>query len=309
MKSEVRDIYKGAVMEIHSPAVLPRVSFPPEFFADIQNDYQGTSPYHLSYCGYQKCPPGHRAGPFVRTSFLMHVVLNGTGVYKVHGKTYDVVGGQVFLIRPGVTTTYIADMENPWEYGWVGCSGYRIPQLLEQIGFSEENPVITVQNAQDLMEIILRMMEVPRMTLPEELYRTAELLRFFGTMIEGRKKEHSMSHIYSGETYAQVALRYLNDNYMYQIRISDLAAAIGVERSYLSRVFYNEYHQSPQQYLVRLRMEKACEMLGNTHMSIAEIAAAVGYEDPRSFTKMFRQRQGISPSEYRTASGGGPASG
>ena len=302
MNREEQGIYKPTVMEIHSPAVLPRVSFPPEYFADIQNDYRGTSPYHLSYCGHQKCPPGHRAGPFVRTSYLLHVVLRGTGVYHFQGKKIEIGRGQVFLIYPGVTTTYIADREDPWEYGWVGCSGYRIPQILDQIGFSQENPVLSVPNTQDLMSAILRMMEAHRMTLPDELYRTAELLRFFGAMIEGREAERSMSHIYSGETYAQVAVRYMNDNYMYQIRIADLAAAIGVERSYLSRVFFQEYHQSPQQCLGRPRLEKAMRMLEEGNRSVSEIAAAVGYEDARSFTRMFRQKQGMSPSEYRTKS-------
>lgn len=310
MKNDLKHTeHEMSVMEIHTTASFPKASFPPEFFADIQNDYRGASPYHVNYCGHEKCRPGHKAGPFVRTSFLVHVVLAGSGVYKYRGRDLEISGGQAFLIFPQDTTTYIADREDPWEYGWIGFSGYRIPGILDHIGFSEENPVIDVSNADVLLSIIFRMMDSPRMTLSDELVRTAELLRFFGLMIEGREAEHPASHIYSKETYAQVALRYLNDNYMENIRIADLAAVIGVDRSYLSRVFFNEYHQSPQQYLLKVRLDNACRLLRDTGMTIGEIAEAVGYGDARSFTKIFRQKQGVSPSEYRTASLSGSGQG
>lgn len=296
---------EGAVMEIHSLPTIPRASFPPDLMADIQNDYKGTSPYHVNYCGYQQCRGGHKAGPFVRTSYLIHVVVRGSGTYYYRGKTLSVRAGQIFLIFPEMTTTYIADREDPWEYGWVGFSGYRVPELLREIGFSEETPVLDVRNPDFLMSIILRMMEAQKMTLSDELFRTAELLRFFGGLIEGHASEPSLERVYSGETYAQVALRYLNDNYMYKIRIADLAATIGVARSYLSRVFLQEYHESPQKYLQRLRLEKACAMLESGSLGIAEIATRVGYDDYSSFTKMFHEKVGMTPTEYRNVSAGG----
>ena len=98
-----------------------------------------------------------------------------------------------------------------------------------------------------------------------------------------------------------LVFRYLNDNYMYKINISDLASTIGVERSYLWRVFLQEYHESPQKYLQRLRMEKARSLLESSTLSIADIASRVGYDDYTSFTKMFRQKVGMSPTEYRAA--------
>ena len=290
---------KGLVMEVQSPITLSAISFPSEYIPDIQNDYRGSSPYHVGYCGYEQCKKGHRFGPFTRTSYLIHVVMKGKGTYMFEGKTFHVHENQLFLIYPEITTTYMADMEDPWEYAWVGFKGSRIPRLLQQLGFSKENPVLTVDETDSLMSCILRMMEAHKMTYSNELFRTSELIRFFGCIMEGKGTEQSDAHIYSRETYANVALRYLNDNYMHKIRISELADFIGVERSYLSRVFYGEYHQSPSQYLLRLRMEKAEELLKTTPMSVSEIAAGIGYDDARAFTKVFRQNYGMSPSEYR----------
>ncbi|MBQ4045310.1 MAG: AraC family transcriptional regulator [Lachnospiraceae bacterium] len=290
---------EGIVMEVHSPTNLSSISFPGEYIADIQNDYRGSSPYHVGYCGHEQCKKGHTAGPFTRTSFLIHVVIKGKGTYKFDGKTFHIHENQLFLIYPETLTTYYADLKDPWEYAWVGCNGTRISWMLSYLGFSKDNPVLTVNNTKEIVECILRMMDAHKMTFSNELFRTSELVRFFGCILEALGIEDSDSHIYSRESYANVALRYLNDNYMHKIRISELADLIGVERSYLSRVFYGEYHQSPRQYLLRLRMEKSEELLRGTSMSVSEIAASTGYEDARSFTKAFRQHYGMSPSEYR----------
>lgn len=56
---------------------------------------------------------------------------------------------------------------------------------------------------------------------------------------------------------------------------------------------------SPQQYLIRCRMENAASMLLDQHMRPGEVARAVGYPDEFSFSRAFRKHYGISPSEYK----------
>ena len=104
---------------------------------------------------------------------------------------------------------------------------------------------------------------------------------------------------YSKTTYAEVAMRYLTSNYPRRIKISDLADYIGVDRSYLTKSFREQYHVSPQEYLISLRMDQAQFLLENTGKSVTDIAAEVGYPDSLAFSKSFKQRFGASPSEYR----------
>lgn len=63
---------------------------------------------------------------------------------------------------------------------------------------------------------------------------------------------------------------------------------------------------SPQQFLVNLRMEKAVGMLKNTDLPVNQIAAQVGYENPLTFSKIFKQRYGISPKNYRESAASFP---
>ena len=56
---------------------------------------------------------------------------------------------------------------------------------------------------------------------------------------------------------------------------------------------------SPQQFITRMRMEKACEMLDKTDLPVREIAEWMDYEYQSHFTKQFRKEMGLSPTEYR----------
>ncbi len=300
MDIEIEKGGMGMAMKVLTDAHIPQqIYFPPEQYADLEANYMGSSPYHVTYCGYEQVEPGVQFGPYARTSYLFHVVIKGKGIFEAGGKAYPIKEGQVFCIRPHTETTYRADETDPWSYGWIGCKGYRMEQMLEQMGFSNENPVISVSNPSDLFQQIIALMNLHQISTSNEIYRTSELLKFFGLIAENREKEHPEIKTITGETYAQVAMNYLNDNYMNKIKISDLARIIGIERSYLSHIFCEAYQKSPQQYLMQLRMEKARQLLSGTELRISEVAARVGYPDALAFSRTFKKEHGKSPSEFR----------
>lgn len=69
---------------------------------------------------------------------------------------------------------------------------------------------------------------------------------------------------------------------------------------YISKTFKSEIGDSPIHYLIRVRMEKAKELLSeNLELPISEIAESVGYEDAFHFSKLFKKTYGISLSKYR----------
>lgn len=293
---------EGMVMKIPSQNPFYQSSnFPKADIADWDSNYSGPSPYHLNYCGFEACHPGYAFGPHSRTSYLLHIVFSGKGKYYVEGKVYSIESGQIFLIYPGITTTYQADTEDPWSYGWVGFSGLRCPFILSQMGFSADNHVITIANIEPLRACIQSMMDTHKLTYANELYRTSHLLHFFAYIIEQQSDELTASRSYPRSVYAQLAMQYIENNYMNKIKITELADYIGVDRSHLTKSFHEEYHVSPQEYLIRLRMEKAEYLLTHTSQPISIVAHNVGYSDALAFSKIFRQRFGLSPSDYREA--------
>jgi len=94
-------------------------------------------------------------------------------------------------------------------------------------------------------------------------------------------------------------LAYLHQNYTRPISRKDVADAVGVTENYLSQIFRQEITISPWDYLTRLRIQKACDLLQSTPDSITAISYQVGFNDSAYFSRVFRKITGRPPQEYR----------
>ena len=103
--------------------------------------------------------------------------------------------------------------------------------------------------------------------------------------------------------YVRKAQDYIQANYSYAITIEDVAAYVGISRSYLFRSFQICLKQSPKEYLTDFRIQKARHLLRETSLSVATIAYSVGFENNLYFSKAFKSRVHMSPSAYRVSAG------
>ena len=94
-------------------------------------------------------------------------------------------------------------------------------------------------------------------------------------------------------------MEYLKLHYTEPLSLDNLSQLVGYTPQYLSSLFSSEVGMNIQEFLQRMRIEEACKLLADTNLSVAEVAAAVGYQDTRHFSKVFRRYQIISPREYR----------
>ena len=100
----------------------------------------------------------------------------------------------------------------------------------------------------------------------------------------------------------RLARRLLNRHYTTQITIRQLSLEVALSPYYLIRLFRRVYRQTPHQYLIQVRIDRAKELLSSTDLNITEICAEVGFESLGSFSALFRKTVGISPSAYRRSS-------
>jgi AraC-like DNA-binding protein len=83
--------------------------------------------------------------------------------------------------------------------------------------------------------------------------------------------------------------------------VPDLARAAHLSTAHFSREFRRAFGETPYQYLLTRRLERAAELLRNTDYSVAEICLAVGLRSIGSFTTSFGRAFGLSPTTYRAA--------
>lgn len=93
-------------------------------------------------------------------------------------------------------------------------------------------------------------------------------------------------------------LNYLEQNYMYPLCLKDVADLVHLNPRYLSRLFKEATGLTMQQYLIRLRIGKAKKLLCATSHSITDIALETGFCDCQHFCKVFKQLEGITPTQF-----------
>lgn len=95
------------------------------------------------------------------------------------------------------------------------------------------------------------------------------------------------------------ALNYINKNYSKEITMAMVSNEVSLNYSYFSHVFKEHVGDNFINYLRKVRIDKAKELLETTDLKIYEVAEKVGYYDSKQFAKMFRKVSGLSPLEYR----------
>ena len=95
----------------------------------------------------------------------------------------------------------------------------------------------------------------------------------------------------------------LDNNYNTQISIEQIASDMGVNSSYLGKVYKKEFTISPMEYLTLIRIDKAKELLSTQpDLMIKDISDIIGYSNQYYFSKIFKLVTGASPSEFRANS-------
>lgn len=128
-------------------------------------------------------------------------------------------------------------------------------------------------------------------TIEESCSRVVECVN---TLAKQQVKTHNISN-----TTVRKVLRYIEEHYAQPLSVAGIAKDFNVSVSYLSQCFKNETGVGIKRYLTMCRMQRAKKLLLSTDDSVGAIAMAVGYDDFRQFSKMFKLFTGVTPVQCR----------
>lgn len=256
----------------------------------------------LSVCnvGNQKCEPGYQWGPGLRNHYCIHYVISGSGYYEVNGTVCALTAGDLFILYPDAEIKYYADEKKPWEYAWVGFTGEDADSLIRATDFSPEEPWIKsgVLPKKDIHRQLDDIYKVKGNDYASAVAMTGTLYTFLSTLMHyaSPPKEQIPDNQL---IYVEKAKDYIANNYSYPITVEEIAEYVGISRSHLFRAFKSHIQQSPKEYLTEFRIKRARQMLRETALSISAIAYSSGFDNNLYFSKAFKSKMRMSPSEYR----------
>ena len=261
-----------------------------------------TNDIFLSLCGVERCLPGYEFHTKQRTGYHLHVILAGRGFLHVDGTDYPLHDGQMFVTKPGEETWYRADEKEPWQYCWMTFDGNNAARYAENAGFQKGvNWRDCHVDRRQFYTLVERTLNRPEMTISNDLYRLGMLLEYISLAVESNDVILPSPHreeAYSSDVYVDYAVTHIQSNYA-NAKIGDVARFIGINRSYLSNLFRQRMGVSPQEYLMQCKLEQARRLLLETDAPVQDIARRVGYDNPLTFSKIFKGSFGVSPKTYR----------
>ena len=261
--------------------------------------------FRLFQAGWEQCKPLHSFGPFIRNHYLFHYVISGCGHMDATAadgstKRYDIEAGQGFLISPGQINTYFADQTHPWKYVWLEFDGLRAADYLHEAGLSAAQPIYRSndpEQAKQVQEIMLYIADHSRDSI---LRLIGNLCLFLDALILSSSTRRASHETQLRDFYVQEAISYMEQNYGRELTVQEIAASCRLNRSYFSKLFKESKGCSPQEFLIRLRLSKATDLLRSTAMPVHDISAACGYPNQLNFSKAFKRNYGISPRAWRS---------
>lgn len=254
--------------------------------------------------GREHCQPNYSYGPVKRTHFLFHYILSGKGRLlstNSYGntKTYSLSAGMGFLIFPDQVNTYIADTENPWEYMWLEFDGIKSRDVLSSTGLSFDQPVYHANDKELRNKMRDEMLTIIHNKGDSSLFLIGHLYLFLNYFIQSSFNHTELTGGKLKDLYIREAITFLEQNYSHAITIEDMAQFCNLNQSYLGKIFRETLNQTPQQFLIYFRMNKAAELLQHTMMQVGEISKLVGYPNQLNFSRTFKKIFGLSPQKWR----------
>lgn len=255
---------------------------------------------NVDECGIEQGIPGLGYNYEVLKNAVIHYVTKGYGTFKFNGKVYTLKQGDIFILLKGMQVEYVASIDDPWEYYWIGFSGSNANEYLNRTSITNSCVANCKENSK-IPQIILNMCEISKTYNPsksDDILLLKELYSLLYALIEEFPKpfEYKDKELH---TYIQDALNFINSNYMHSITVQEIADYVNLSRSYLYKMFIKNLGISPQRYLINLRMYKATLLLKGTKLPIGEVASSVGYSDSLLFSKTFSKHFSMSPLNYR----------
>lgn len=247
--------------------------------------------------------------------YELNFVENAAGVRRIVGDSSEIIGNYDLVL---ITSP---DLEHVWEQNT--CTSKDIREITIQFKFGldeedvlfEKTPFLSIRNMLKEAQKGLAFPLPAIMKVYNLLTSISSIDDRFEALLQFLRILHILSiqdgaHALATSAYAKVKIEddsrrvlkvknYINENYMYEIKLETLADIANMSQSAFSRFFKLHTGRTLSDYIIDTRLGYATRMLLDTQDSIANISFNCGYNNLSNFNRLFKRKKGCSPSEFR----------
>jgi AraC-like DNA-binding protein len=228
--------------------------------------------------------------------FQIVYITKGKGIFYAEGVTHDVQSGDIMLILPGMKHAYKPDYETGWHEHWAGFNGDHFRQLLKKGILSKERTFFHTGLSDTLIPAFNNIIEEISAQKPLfQLKACAGILSILAEVLSSERRKDQPNYYQKLTDWAKFLME---KNVLGTIDVPSIASQIGISTSRLNDVFKKYTGMTPYQYFIQIKINKAESLLEDKDISVQYAAAKLGFEDPYYFSRLFKNKTGVSPSKW-----------
>ncbi|WP_059104110.1 AraC family transcriptional regulator [Shouchella shacheensis] len=228
---------------------------------------------------------------------VFQYTLSGTGELELEGQLYTIGPQQAFFVSlPGNHRYYFPENAGePWEFIYVTLEGEEALRMHQSLT-RQYGPVLTMNRDAEPIHLLFQLYFDTVAGKVDDAYlgsnKAYEWLTSLFRLMKGRGGRTLKDPIAK-------AVHYIETSFAEPLTVDRLADRAGLSKYYFIKQFKEELDITPMQYVAIVRMKKAAALLSQTDVQVAEVAHAVGFDDPNYFNKVFKKVVGTSASVFR----------
>ena len=229
--------------------------------------------------------------------YILLYCTEGEGYVTLEHQELHLTPNHYIIIPPLQPHHYRSSRHDPWSIYWVHFTGSNADILYHRYHTPGGSKVRPIPYDERRLNGFIRSMEMLESSFDEESLEIVNvaILHFLTTLIY-----HSETNpAFQRSDVISASVEFLGAHLKETFSVSELAAQQNLSVSRYSELFKEKTGYSPVKYFNNLKIQKSCQYLYFTDLSVKEICPKVGFEDPYYFSRMFKKLMGIAPSRYR----------
>ena len=243
------------------------------------------------------------------SDFEFDIVLKGTGKLRCRSGELDVKPGRIFLLNSYEPHELAADTTESLQILSVQISNHFCQEYFPRLhnvefGVSELTSALHPEVLSEIQDLLLSTtVRFFRETPAFQFDCVGRISLLLGKMLKEVPHVVIDDQEYAVRKRKTARIRritaYIDQHYKEKIMLPDLAEMEGITTTYLSHFFHDTFHMTFQEYLNRLRLEKALILMKDPSLYLVDICMECGFSDNKYLNRMFMKKFGCSASEYR----------
>ena len=229
--------------------------------------------------------------------YQLQYISQGEGTLVINNKTYEVKPGSFIFVFPGQWHCYRPSVEVGWVEYWVGFNGPFFNRFVQEGILTKDHNYLEIGIHDNIINIFEEIFSEVRTQQPlYQIKACSGIMSLLAEIITYERRKDQPDYY---QNIVEKAKILMENNIYDSINLSNISKQLGLSASRFNAIFRNYTSMSPHQYYIHIRINRAKRHLEHDNLTVKEVAYRAGFEDQYYFSRLFKLKTGIAPSEWK----------